>query len=335
MYIRRKLHPRVILEISFKPLFVLLIWSSLAVAVHLFLERKGYTLVLPLEVIELLGISVAFYLGFKNNQAYNRFWEGRIIWGGIVNYSRSWSNGVLSFLQAEPGQEKTQQEEARTLVHRHIAWLYALDCHLRRPSHSSPDHSPRTSTLARERPQDGQWEEVLKPFLSKQEYEELLGYTNKPAQLVRFQGRHLKRLRFENGWLDSYNHAELTRILEEFYNLQGKCERIKNTPFPRQFGHLSESMVKVFCFLLPLGLLGPLRGPGLVEAFLTIPTSMLIGWSFLMSEQVGDRSEDPFENFIYDVPMSTLSRSIEIDLREMVGDPYIPAPLKPENHVLW
>lgn len=335
MYAQREIKWSVLANLSWLPVLILTIWSTFVVALHLLFEELGYNLVLTFEPIELLGITVALYLGFKNNQAYDRFWEGRKIWGGIVNYSRSWANGVLTFLHsAKPEDEREVKAAAQVLVRRHIAWLWALTHNLRKKSHGSPNHSPSFNGLAREHTVSGQWESVLKPYLPEHEYEEIQTYSNIPAQLVRFQGRHIKELLFKKEWLTTYHHAELTRILEEFYNLQGKCERIKNTPLPRQFANLSRTLVYLFCTLLPFGLVGPIDGGTIMELFLTIPISVLVGWAFITAEQVGDQTEDPFENFIYDVPMSTLSRTIEIDLREMLQEPYIPEPLKPECGIL-
>lgn len=332
MFAKREIKWSYLADLAWLPILTMTIWSSFVVGLHMLFDDYGYDFALSFQPIELLGITVALYLGFKNNQAYDRFWEGRIIWGGIVNYSRSWANGVLTFLHSSKGESKAVAETARILIRRHIAWLYALSHHLRKQSHGSPEYPPTFHTLSKTRVTGGQWEGVLKPYLSAEEYEELQRYSNIPAQLIRFQGRQLKEVLFEKEWLNPYHHAELTRILEEFYNLQGKCERIKNTPLPRQFANLSRTLVYLFCFLLPFGLVG-ITSQGL-ELFLTIPLSVLVGWAFVTAEQVGDLTEDPFENFVYDVPMSALTRTIEIDLCEMVEEPYIPAPLQPENGVL-
>lgn len=332
MYTRRRLTPKHIFAISWRPILGITLWSVIAISIHLSLRYLGYHLTLPIELVDMLGITVAFYLGFKNNQAYNRYWEARTIWGGIVNYSRSWANGVLTLLGATKNRsDRDVTDHARSLVYRHIAWLYALTHHLRRKGPSSPEYGNKYGKLYRGHVVDGTWETVLRPYLSPDEYHELLSYTNRPAQLLRMQGRHLRAL--GNDYLESYHFAELLRLLEEHYNLQGKCERIKNTPFPRQFAHLSESLVKLFCFLLPLGLLGSLQTSQFMDIALTIPVTIVVGWSFLMSETVGDLSEDPFENFIYDVSMSKLTSAIEVDLKEMLGESRLALPIKQRQFV--
>ena len=146
MYAQREIKWSVLANLSWLPVLILTIWSTFVVALHLLFEELGYNLVLTFEPIELLGITVALYLGFKNNQAYDRFWEGRKIWGGIVNYSRSWANGVLTFLHsAKPEDEREVKAAAQVLVRRHIAWLWALTHNLRKKSHGSP--TPSTDWL--------------------------------------------------------------------------------------------------------------------------------------------------------------------------------------------
>lgn len=332
VYVKRKLAWPVILVLSWKPILLLTAWCSVIVGLHRMLAFHGYRFTLPLEPISLMGIAVAFYLGFKNEKAYSRYWEGRTIWGGIVNYSRSWGNACLSFLESEDKAEMKATE--RRLVFRHIAWLHALTLNLRKRNHSSPDFSEYPRALSHGHTKPAQFREALTPYLEPEELEEVLGYKNIPAQLVRIQGRDLRELALEKGQLKTYYHAEMMRILEEFYNLQGACERIKNTPLPRQYAHTSYTFVRAFCLMLPLGLLGPIGSTSLLEDLLTIPISVSVGWTFLISEKVGDTSEDPFENFMHDVPMTTLSRTIEIDLREMVSEKEVPEPLAPVHGIL-
>lgn len=334
MHVRRKLTWPVIVAISWKHTLLFAAWCSVAVALSRILAYHHYQVVIPMEPISLMGIAVAFYLGFKNEKAFARFWEARTIWGGIVNYSRSWGNGVLSFLDlGESVRDPRLASEAKVLIYRHIAWLHALTLNLRKRNHSSPDLAAYPSSLARGHTRPEQFEEALTSYLQRDELEEVLDHANVPAQLLRFQGRHLRRLAREQR-LGTYYHAELTRLLEELYNLQGACERIKSTPLPRQYAHTSHTMVRVFCLILPLALVGPMGSKTLMEDLLTIPITALVGWTFLMSERIGDSSEDPFENFMHDVPMSALSRTIEIDLREMIRDSDVPEPAQPENGIL-
>ncbi len=314
---------------------VLTAWSSVVVGLHRILSHYGYRFVLPLEPLNLMGIAVAFYLGFKNEKAYTRYWEARTLWGGIVNYSRTWANSVIGFLNPPAGTPKSELDsEMKVLIYRHIGWLYALALHLRKRAPASPDLSEYPKSLAQGHTEQHQFEPALRDYLAPDELPDVLSKANIPAQIIRLQSEHLRRLSLDKGWLDAYRHTSIQRVLEEYNNLQGACERIKNTPLPRQYAHTSHTFVVTFCLLLPLGLLGPVGSTQLLEDLLTIPISVLVGWTFLISEKVGDTSEDPFENFMHDVNMTSLSRNIEIDLRQMLGETDTPPAIKPVDGLL-
>jgi putative membrane protein len=106
----------------------------------------------------------------------------------------------------------------------------------------------------------------------------------------------------------------------------GMCERIKRTPFPRHYSFFNRVFVNIFVFLLPIGLVQSL-------GWLTILFATLIGWILIATEQSGRFTEDPFENFVHDVPMSQLCRKIEIDLRQMLGESRssLPLPVEPNE----
>ena len=134
------------------------------------------------------------------------------------------------------------------------------------------------------------------------------------------------------------------QTIKELYELQGQCERIKNTPFPRQYAEFSRWFVRVFMFLLPLGLLDVFSaqidaaGTALGLALAGLPmalSSCLISWVFVTMEGVGDASEDPFERSLNDVPMNALCRTIERDLRQLLGESEVPEPEQPAGLVLY
>ena len=143
--------------------------------------------------------------------------------------------------------------------------------------------------------------------------------------------------------LDGFQEDQMQSVLEELYNLQGKCERIKNTPFPRQYGYFSKVFTWIFVLLLPFGLLDvfeddAMSNPeGMLQwyVFLMIPFSVLISWIFTTMEIVGDNSEDPFEGRLNDVPMTALCRTIEIDLRDMLDEKDLPEPVAPKDNILY
>ncbi len=117
MYIKRNISWGVILRYAWKNIIFFCIYTTSIFSVYYFLNWQFIDI--PFQPLSLIGIAVAFYIGFKNSQSYDRFWEGRKIWGGIVNYSRIWANQVLCLINAD-------HDTKKTLIYRHIAWINAL-----------------------------------------------------------------------------------------------------------------------------------------------------------------------------------------------------------------
>ncbi len=338
MYIRRNIKWSIILSFAWKYLLFYAFWSAVAVLSYFFFKEKDIQLVVPFLPLSTIGIAVALYIGFKNSQSYDRFWEARKIWGGIVNYSRTWANQVLSFITLQHSKKDISNTELQSihkrLVYRHLAWVNALRLKLRQPSTFSIKHVGAVRFFRKGTTECTHWEGEVLPFLSQEEYDKLAAKENFPAQLIRMQGEELKNHMTDTGLIEDFRHMEMMRVLEELYILQGKCERIKNTPFPRQYAYFSKIFTWIFILLLPFGLIGEFSSFGNYFIWLTIPFHVLISWVFMTMEIVGDNSEDPFENFINDVPMSALCRSIEIDLREMLDETDLPPKVQPHCDVL-
>lgn len=127
---------------------------------------------------------------------------------------------------------------------------------------------------------------------------------------------------------------ELMQILYRFYEHQGKCERIKKFPLPRQYANMSRYFVNIFIFLLPFSLIPEMMKLGILGFWLSIPIPALIGWVYAMMEAVGDSSENPFQSMANDIPMLSLCRVIEIDLREMLGETDLPPNIEDKNGIL-
>ena len=336
MYIKRNLNWSVILRFAWKNLIFFTLWAALVVYAdhHLGHHDEGMGLGIPFLPLSTIGIAVSFYIGFKNNAAYDRFWEARKIWGGIINYSRTWGNQVVNFVHTSTAPKEELTAIQQKLMYRHIAWINALQLQLRQPTSFSIKHSKSVKGYGIGSPERKHWDEEVGNFLSKEDYDYLIERKNTATHLIRQQGDDLQILNEEKDWVNDFRHMEMMRVLEEFYNLQGKCERIKKTPYPRQFAYFSKVFVWLFVLLLPFGLIGQFKEMGHAATFLTIPFSVLISWIFITMEIVGDNSEDPFEGFVNDVPMTALCRTIEIDLREMLGETDLPEGVQPVNNVL-
>ncbi len=340
MYIRRNIKWNIVLRFAWKNLLFFSVWSALVVYGFHYLEHKGVNMSIPFLPLSTIGIAVAFYIGFKNNASYDRFWEGRKIWGMIVNYSRTWGNQVMSFVTTQRATRAFSDRELleirRTLIYRHIAWINALRNRLRQPSAFSLKPHKSVKQLGAGDIERKHWDEEVGKFLSEEEYQYVLGKINAPTHLLRLQGEHLRSLMEEDGLIDDFRHMEMMRVLEEGYNFQGKSERIKNTPFPRQYAYFSKVFTWIFVLLLPFGMVGEFSNAGHDLIWLTVPFCVLISWVFITMEIVGDNSEDPFENFINDVPMTALCNTIERDLREMLDETdSIPEKVKPMNDILF
>ena len=151
------------------------------------------------------------------------------------------------------------------------------------------------------------------------------------------QSSHLKKLNEERK-ISDYSYVALENQLKELYDQQGKCERIKNFPYPRQFSSINLYFTNALCLLLPLGFIGEISK--IIEKFgeniiwLVVPFSVLLGWVFLVLEQIGESTENPFEGSANDIPITQISRNIEIDLREMLGERELPPAIQANNNIL-
>ncbi|MFD0863424.1 bestrophin family protein [Sungkyunkwania multivorans] len=333
MYIKRNIGWGLILRYAWKNLLFFIIWAGAIFSVYHFL---GWTHIdIPFQPLTVIGIAVAFYIGFKNSQSYDRFWEARKIWGGIVNYSRTWANQVLCLVDAD-------HETKKTLIYRHIGWINALRIQLRQPTSFSIKENASVERLFKKHGEKNPACDAVLLFVSKKEYEDLSKRKNVATNLVKNQGLQLKQLLNEKK-MTEFDKQLMHGVLEELYNLQGKCERIKNTPFPRQYAYFSTVFTWIFVLLLPFGLLNVFEGQlrnmdGDMRSwfiFLMIPLTVLVSWIFTTMEKVGSNSEDPFEGRVNDVPMTALCRTIEIDLRDMLDEEELPPKIQPQDNILY
>lgn len=313
-------------------ILVFILFDSIPVVLYEVFGVKWMSL--PWQPISLVGIAVAFYLGFKNNASYDRLWEARKIWGGIVNASRSFTVMARDFINNDNTSETLDGESlARTrteVVHRHVAWLHALSLELRKPEaweHHRPRDAAMRDALGATHSEDGL--HVLTEYLSEEEYAYAMSKGNRSSHVLSLQSKHLMRLR-QRGALEHFRHLAMQKLMTEFYTLQGKCERIKKFPFPRQYAAVNFFFVVLFLMLLPFGMVNVFAGlPERYWIWLAIPFSVIGSWVFWMMEVIGDYSENPFEGLSNDVPITTMVRSIEIDIRQMLDETDLPEPLQP------
>ena len=259
--------------------------------------------------LALYGSAIGIIVGFRNNSSYGRWWEGRGLWGQIVNNSRSLGRQVCSTMHPNAEKEGADEVALRImqtrLVHHQIAYVHALRQHLRQLS---------------------PWDE-LRPLISEQEIKALEGSKNVPLSLQQNMGHMLRESR-ANGWINQLEWQAMDGNLDDLADAQGGAERIKNTPMPKQYDFFPMLFVQIYCLLLPVGMVENL-------GWFTPLGSTLVGFMFLALDKIGRDLEDPFDNKIYDVPLSSITRTIEINLRQLLGEKEIPPPEQAVRGVLW
>ncbi len=316
-----------------------LLFLSIGAVFVILIEYLGLTwLKIPWAPLAVIGSAVAFVIGFQNNSAYGRIWEARKIWGGIINTSRTFGMFVQDMVTNEHATVKLSKEalqhEIKTLTYRHIAWITAL-------RHAMRQAKPWETELTQ--PGNEKWTKMLmapehkidlrddlKPYLSAEDLEYTLIKDNKQTALLYLQSHHLKKLK-EEGVVWEFSFLELEGVVQELLTLQGQSERIKNFPYPRQFATLNHYFMWIFVMLLPLGVVPQFAEMGneIVSSFpivgkyfiwFSIPVYALVAWVFHTMERIGRTGENPFEGLVNDVPISTIARGIEIDLRQNLGE---------------
>ncbi|BAP29188.1 uncharacterized protein CHSO_0151 [Chryseobacterium sp. StRB126] len=243
---------------------------------------------LPLNIPALLGTAVSLLLAFRTSQSYERWWEARTVWGAIVNDSRSFVRLVIQFLPAE------DHKTVREFAERQIIWTYALGESLRKL-----------------------------PFSDKvQNYlkENQINGANIPNALLDAHSKQLKEI--GNSKLTDFQQMQLNDMVTRLCDSMGKCERLKNTVFPRSYSILVHTLIYVFAIILPFGLDDS-------QLIIEILITFLIPIVFITIEKTSIMMQDPFENRPVDTPVTSLAQTIEINIRQMIGEQNVPP--KKEN----
>ncbi|MCT4173786.1 multidrug transporter [Elizabethkingia anophelis] len=292
---------------------------------------------LPWQPVAILGTAVAFIVGFKNNASYNRIWEARQIYGAIINDSRSFAYSVRDTLGGK------ESSVVKRIFYRHFAWLTALRFQLREPR-SWENMNQRSNSAYRksryEIPElNSTLEEELKQYLSGEELEYILSKKNKATQLTALQSEEFGELK-KAGDINDFQWTLLQQSIIKFTDDQGKAERIKNFPYPRNFASIATYLLFIFVILAPFGLVKEMDKLGegtFLQAYtvwFNIPFSAIIAWAFHTLDTVGESSVNPFEGSANDIPITQISRTIEIDMRDMLDEKDLPQPITPKNNIV-
>lgn len=267
--------------------------------------RIGATLTtLPFSLI---GLALGIFLGFRNNTSYDRFWEGRKLWGRMVNVSRSFTRQIQTLVgpqPREPVDAAKRDAVHEELVKRVIGYVHVFRHHLRDESDLSD----------------------VRGLLPDEEIEALKHESNRPAAVSARTGERLREL-WDEGWIHAMHLPVLEGSLTEMTGVQGGCERIKATPIPASYTILIHRIVATYAFALPFGIVDTVH-------YWTPVVVLLIAYAFYGLDTIGDEIENPFGTDDNDLPLSTLSRMIEVNLRQRLGEGDVPPMLQPEDGIL-
>ena len=299
--------PRWVVQYVGGPLLIMAAWDLAIVLAYKVghFEWVGSTWV-PLT---LYGTAMSIVVGFRNNYAYSRWWEARTLWGAIVNSSRSVGRQATTLLSPRPEGGAAEEAEVaamqREIVHYQIAWVHALRQQLR-------GLDPLTE---------------IRDLVPETEHADLAKQKNVAVALQQRMSGMLKRAR-SRSWISDLEWQSMDKNLDNLIDAQGGAERIKNTPLPRQYHFFPRVFVQIYCLMLPLGMVQNL-------GWYTPIGSTVVGFMFIALDQFGRDLEDPFDNKTYDVPLTAICKTIEINLRQLLGDNSGPLPETPVNGVLW
>ncbi|MCC5084496.1 bestrophin family protein [Xanthomonas campestris] len=277
-----------------RTLAVLFVWDVLVTIIYYVLPFRA-----PALPLTIFGSALALFLGFRANSTYQRWWEGRLLWGQMINASRNLVRLCVSVLSAPDA-----AAVGRSIALRQVAYVHALRCQLRRLPVGVE----------------------LEPRLGADEVAAVVTRTNVANGLLDTTGRAVEQAR-RDGWIDSIQQASVERILVDIANAQGGMERLKNTPLPYQYRFYPNLFTRVFCILLPIGLVETLQ-------YATPVGSTVAGLMFLAVLKIGDELVDPFANTIHDLPLDSMCRTVEIDALQAIGE-RAPEPMQPVDGVLW
>lgn len=276
-------------------LVLLALWSTGVASLKLLGGFQWFDLTtLPFTLI---GLALSIFLGFRNNACYDRWWEARKHWGRLINTTRSITRQILTLLPAS-------EEEKRTLVMAIVGYCYALKQHLRN-----------------ERELDR-----LVPYLGEDWVAKLEPEMNVPIAILQELGDRMTAY-FHQGDMDSILVTSFSDMLTTLTDIQGACERIKNTPVPGSYTVLTHRIVALYCFALPFGIVNTV-------GWMTPLVAVIIGYAFLGLDEVGTQIEDPFEYDPNDLPLMAICTMIEQNLRQRLGDTELPESVPAKHGIL-
>lgn len=286
MLVKKNLSLYQVISYTWKVDISMLLFCTLVYLVDQYIFTKT---MLPIAYPSLMGTAIAFFIGFNNNQAYDRWWEARIIWGALVNDSRSWARSLVAYSK--------DQLKAEKMIRRHIAFLYALSCSLRKD-----DANTNYTT-----------------YLTADELNSLNPNYHRANEILQFQAQDLNTLR-QTGAIDEFVFASLNSLLQNFCDGMGKSERINNTIYPITYVYFTKLFIWLFIALITMSTSG-------LIGIASIALGWLMGFVFNAINFNGMSLMNPFNHNPAGIPISSITRSIEINLLQTLKSSNIPEPL--------
>jgi putative membrane protein len=306
--------------------YVLVVLSLAPVTAYQLLGLRW--IAMPWPVAALLGTAASFIVGFRNAQTYRRTVDAQHVWTTITHLSRYW--GII----CRDLPKNTHQFQS--LVRRHLAWLTALRYEARAPRVWETAEAPFNEEFRRRNfvvPERASPLDVeLRRFLTPAEAIQIERARSKTSWLISAQSATLRAM-YDAGELDFLHHTEMQRTLKDLLDQQSKVEHIKDFPYPRQYTAINSILIWSFAAVLPLCLVREFdKLNDYVEGFLAgqmtwlaIPFAVLLAWLYAALDQVGESTENPFQGGANDVPISQICRTLEAELRTLLGETVQPS----------
>ena len=251
------------------------------------------------SVFAILGISLAIFHGFCNNAAYDRFWEGRKLWGTLVWLSRNIARQVLTL-------PNVSMAEKQAFIRHQIAFAHSLRQQLR--------GEDNTANLQR--------------LLTVEEQQAVVGQNFIALRLTQIMGQMLANWQAEQK-IDVWQWQSLDNTLGEIAHIQAGCERINNTPIPYAYFVLLHRTVYLYCFMLPFGL-------GNAIGWVTPFVVSFVGYTFMALNEIVDEISEPFGTGENELPLGMMCDTIETQLAMLSHQQFAPEqkPQVPANVVI-
>lgn len=278
-------------------LIVVSIYATSIVILHDVIHLENMSI--PLGIPTLLGTTISLILGFRISQSYDRWWEARKIWGGIVNDSRTLIRQVMTFMNT--GIAKKDYELQEDFVNAQVGFCFSLGKSLRGLD-----------------PLDG-----LQKNFSEMDLKMISEESNVPNAILKLHALRLRNA-IDTEIISGFETIQIDNTISRLTDHMGKVERIKTTVFPVTYAILVEFLLYLFVMLLPLGLTD-------YFGYLVAPLLVLISIPFFLLEKTAINLQNPFNNNKTDTPVITIAKTIEMNLNQMIGKEFTPDLENPED----